>query len=46
MSHRTQLKGVKKSRKVGHKPKHNKKSVALKRRIRLQKLTKQDLLLK
>jgi len=34
MSNRSRLKGVKKHRKVGHKTKHNKKSVMERRRLR------------
>ena len=36
MSNRRRLKGVKKSRSVGHKPKHNKKSVVERRRLRIE----------
>ena len=40
---RTRMKGVKKHRSVGHRPKHNKKSV--KERRRLRRLAERDSLL-
>ncbi len=39
---RDKMKGVKRSRAVGHRPKHNKKSVDTRKRLRKEKAKKEE----